>query len=150
MLMDIVISKKGLVKNRLYNINKYIMWFIDIRDLVLDYMDQELDKNKIYEFMNFLYLIKYKDIVFIDNKSYKIIELEDEEYKVKFILDDEFKIEYTVKESNTNYLFNVNESNDYSSITNIIYKQVKDNINDIFNKEVYYICKQYFLYKENI
>lgn len=145
MLMDIVISKKGLVKNRLYNINKYIMWFIDIRDLVLDYMDQELDKNKIYEFMSFIYLIKYQDILFIDNESYKILELEDEEYKIKFIIDDEFKIEYTVKESDTNYLFNVSNTDNYSNTTNIIYRQVKDNINDILNKEVYQICKQYFL-----
>lgn len=165
MLEDIVIEKKLIITNKFYKINKYICWFLEIRDILLDYMNKEPDRNKIYEFMSFLYLIKYKDIIFITNNShilielengqyksvlymiddnYKILELENDDYKVKFTLDKEYKIEYSVKESNTNYLFDINENND-NTVSNIIYNQVKDNINSILNEKVYDIAKEYFL-----
>lgn len=146
MLEKLVTEKKCINKNKLYNINKYIIWFIDIRDIVLDFMNQELNKSKLYELMSFISLIKYKDIIFINNDFYKILEIEDRDYKIRFTLEEkEFKIEYSIKESNINYLFDINENQDYNNATNIIYNQVKHNINDILNKKVYYICKEYFL-----
>lgn len=171
MLSDIIIEKRLLLSKKLHKILRYLYWFLDVRDVVLDYMNKELSSDKIYEFMSFLHLIKYKDIIllkdrshklielenglykevlFIIGDSYKILELEDSEYIVKFILDpQEFKIEYTIKESNINYLFNV-DNHLYAVPNNIIFNQVKDNIDDILNRQVYDICKKYFLKGDTI
>ena len=67
-------------------------------------------------------------------------------YKILFSIEEkEFKIEYTIKESNISYFFNVDEYIIDKSVHNIIYNKTKDNINEILNKHVYRVCKDYFL-----
>lgn len=145
MLEEIIIEKSILVKNKLYTINKYLSWFVICKDIMRDYFDLELDRNKLYEFINFISIAKIQDESFKYNDKYKILEIHDDNYIIKFILDSEFKIEYTIKESNTNYLFDVDEQNNYSNTSNILYTHVKYNINDVLNKIVYNICKKYML-----
>lgn len=145
MLEEIVKEKMILNKNRLYKINKYLLWYITAKDIVIEFMNKELNKEKILECIAFLIKINYKDIFYDTNNNYKVLRLRDDDYDIEFKLYDEFEIEYTVNSSNICYKFTVSDYQDRLNNSNIIYNTLKDNINNILNDNIFNICKKYIL-----
>lgn len=146
-LYDLIVLKKSVENKNI--LMKWIMWILKGMDIVLDFMEMELNSDKIYCLANFLKISNYKeDIEFVAKDNYVIMKLSVNNYIIIISLDSIMTIEYIINseddDSQINYKFDVVKSNGKQT-NNIIFKNLKPELDDIINRRIYKLCKSYIL-----
>lgn len=146
-LYDLIVLRKSIENKNI--LIKWIMWILKGMDIVLDFMEMELSSNKIYCLANFLKISNYKeDIELVTKDNYVIIKLSVSNCIIIISLDNIMSIEYIINSENDdtqiNYKFDV-VNNNGKATNNIIFKNLKPELDDIINRRIYKLCKRYIL-----
>lgn len=146
-LYDLIVLRKSIENKNI--LIKWIMWILKGMDIVLDFMEMELNSNKIYCLANFLKISNYKeDIELVTKDNYVIIKLSVSNCIIIISLDNIMSIEYIINSENDdtqiNYKFDV-VNNNGKATNNIIFKNLKPELDDIINRRIYKLCKRYIL-----
>lgn len=146
-LYDLIVLRKSIENKNI--LIKWIMWILKGMDIVLDFMEMELNSDKIYCLANFLKISNYKeDIELLAKDNYVIIKLSVNNCIIIISLDSIMSIEYIINSENDdtqiNYKFDV-VNNNGKATNNIIFKNLKPELDDIINRRIYKLCKRYIL-----